>query len=79
MFVCRQFGDVNPNSIESSYYERTINATFSNGADHINGEHHVYSLFYGMSNAPVNHSRKNKIRFFISVYYKLTFACRNEF
>jgi hypothetical protein len=54
---CRQFGDANPNSIESSYYERTINATYSYGADHIDGQHHIYSLFYGLSNVPVNNSR----------------------
>ena len=53
----RQFGDANPNSIESSYYERTINATYSNDADHIHGDYHVYSLFYGMSNVLTTNSR----------------------
>jgi hypothetical protein len=57
--LLRQFGDVNPNSIEASYYERTINATYSYGADHIHGEHHVYSLFYGISNVvPASNSRR---------------------
>ncbi|CAF4519942.1 unnamed protein product [Rotaria sp. Silwood1] len=49
----RQFGDANPNSIEASYYERTINATYMYGADHIEGDHHIYSLFYGISNVQV--------------------------
>ncbi|CAF3112967.1 unnamed protein product [Rotaria sp. Silwood2] len=53
----RQFGDANPNSIESSYYERTINATYTYGADHIHGDYHVYSLFYGISNIPATNSR----------------------
>ncbi|CAF0831187.1 unnamed protein product [Adineta ricciae] len=48
----RQFSDANPNSIEASYYERTINATYVYGSDHIDGEHHVYSLFYGVSSVP---------------------------
>ncbi|CAF2650391.1 unnamed protein product [Rotaria sp. Silwood2] len=55
----RQFGDANPNSIEASYYERTINATYMYGADHIHGDHHVYSLFYGISNVPVTSSQGN--------------------
>ena len=54
----RQFGDVNPNSIELSYYERTINATLTNGANHIHGDYHVYSLFYGISNVPATNSRR---------------------
>ncbi len=63
----RQFGDANPNSIESSYYERTIDATYTYGADHINGEHHIYSLFYGISNVPATNSRMLKnLRFFFS-------------
>ncbi len=33
--IFRQFGDANPNSIESGYYERTINSTYMYGADHI--------------------------------------------
>ncbi|UJR10091.1 hypothetical protein I4U23_014313 [Adineta vaga] len=53
----RQFGDVNPNSIESNYYERTINATYFYGADHIHGKHHIYSLFYGISNVPSTNSQ----------------------
>ncbi|CAF2540699.1 unnamed protein product [Rotaria sp. Silwood2] len=53
----RQFGDANPNSIESSYYERTINATYTYGADHIHGDYHVYSLFYGISNIPATNSQ----------------------
>ncbi len=57
IFVFRQFGDANPNSIESSYYERTINSTYVYGADHIDGEHHVYSLFYGISHVPVTNTR----------------------
>jgi len=56
-FCFRQFGDANPNSIEASYYERTVNATYMYGADHIDGDHHVYSLFYGVSNVPVANSR----------------------
>ncbi|CAF1990161.1 unnamed protein product [Rotaria magnacalcarata] len=52
----RQFSDANPNSIESSYYERTINATYTYGADHIHGDHHIYSLFFGISNIPTNNS-----------------------
>jgi len=56
-FLFRQFGDANPNSIEASYYERTVNATYMYGADHIDGDHHVYSLFYGVSNVPVVNSR----------------------
>ncbi|CAF3365398.1 unnamed protein product [Rotaria socialis] len=55
----RQFGDANPNSIESSYYERTINATYMYGADHIDGDHHIYSLFYGISNVPVSNTLGN--------------------
>ncbi|CAF1134734.1 unnamed protein product [Adineta steineri] len=55
----RQFSDANPNSIESGYYERTINATYTYGADHIDGDHQVYSLFYGVSNVPVTNSQGN--------------------
>ncbi|CAF3971477.1 unnamed protein product [Adineta steineri] len=53
----RQFGDANPNSIESNYYERTISATYSYNADHIHGKHHIYSLFYGMTNVPATNSQ----------------------
>jgi hypothetical protein len=27
------------------------------GADHIEGDHHVYSLFYGVSNVPITNTR----------------------
>lgn len=57
----RQFGDANPNSIESNYYERTINATHYYGADHIHGKHYVYSLFYGISSIPGPNSRMYKV------------------
>ncbi|UJR35966.1 hypothetical protein I4U23_028707 [Adineta vaga] len=53
----RQFSDANPNSIEASYYERTINATYVYGADHVDGEHHVYSLFYGVSSVPSSNTQ----------------------
>ncbi|CAF0788878.1 unnamed protein product [Adineta ricciae] len=55
----RQFGDANPNSIESNYYERTINATHYYGADHIHGKHYVYSLFYGISSIPGPNSQNS--------------------
>jgi hypothetical protein len=60
MAFFRQFGDANPNSIEASYYERTVNATYVYGSDHIDGDHHVYSLFYGISHVPVTNTRMSK-------------------
>ena len=54
----RQFSDANPNSIESSYYERTVSATHTYGSDHIDGDHHIYSLFYGISNTAGSSSRE---------------------
>ncbi|CAF1231815.1 unnamed protein product [Rotaria sp. Silwood1] len=39
------------------YYERTINATYTYGADHIHGNYHVYSLFYGISNILATNSQ----------------------
>ncbi len=70
-FSIRQFGDVNPNSIESSYYERTINATYSYGADHIHGDHHVYSLFYGISNVSPTNSRRIFFIFFEKFFFSV--------
>jgi hypothetical protein len=38
------------------------------GADHIDGDHHVYSLFYGISNVPVTNTRMLKIFYFVKKF-----------
>lgn len=77
VFLSSQFGDLNPNSIESSYYERTINATYFYGANHIDGEHHIYSLFYGISNTPTSAQRKMIISLFFHVIF--VHICARDF
>ena len=69
MLLFRQFGDANPNSIEASYYERTINATYMYGADHIRWRSSYLFTFLWYIKCSSNKFTYVKV-FFISFYFK---------